>query len=64
MKEQALKNKEKLSSKFIVSCITVAILSAESIWVLSSFFRKGFLKKEVLSTESDLGFDVRIIMKE
>ncbi len=39
------------------------ILFIQSIIVLTSMFWKGFFKREILSTKSNLGFDIDIIEK-
>ncbi len=39
------------------------VLFIESLLILLSVFKKGILKKEVLSKKSLLGFDIDIILK-
>ncbi len=39
------------------------ILFIEAIFVLISIFWKGVMKKEILSKESNIGFDIDIILK-
>tara|TARA_Y100001968_G_C19397034_1_gene738925 strand:- start:194 stop:469 length:276 start_codon:yes stop_codon:yes gene_type:complete len=57
MKESKNKN---FTSKIIMIGVSSTILFFESIIILLSFFRKGFRKKEVLSKDSKLGFDIII----
>ena len=42
---------------------TLTILLIDSIAILLSGLRRGIYKKETLSKESKLGFDVKIIMR-
>ncbi len=48
----------------IFSMIMIFILFIESILILLSIFKNGFIKKEVLSKKSNLGFDIDIILKD
>ena len=48
----------------IYSVLTIIVIFIESIYVLINGLRDGFLRKEVLSKESDLGFDIDIIIKQ
>ncbi len=52
-----------LVSMVIFSLLMAGILLIESIFTLISVFWKGIFKKEVLSTKSELGFDIDIIPK-
>ncbi len=54
------KSKSLTIYNFIVSIITILILFLQSIYILLSCFRRGFFKKEVLTTKSSLGFDIII----
>ncbi len=54
------KSKSLTIYNFIVSIITILILFLQSIYILLSCFRRGFFKKEVLTTKSNLGFDIII----
>ncbi len=47
----------------IFTTLTLFILFVQAIIILINIPRKGILKKEVLSTQSNLGFDIDIIMK-
>ncbi len=62
---QKLVNKAKRSyaHNLIFAFLIGFILFLEAIFVLISIFWKGILKKEILSKESNLGFDIDIIFK-
>tara|TARA_Y100001968_G_scaffold109317_1_gene98873 strand:- start:1113 stop:1322 length:210 start_codon:yes stop_codon:yes gene_type:complete len=45
---------------FIVTILAATILLIESIYILLSAFKTGFLKKEVLTNRSNVGFDIVI----
>ena len=62
-KLETQKKKKDLTSISIFTIIAVVIIFIESIIILINGLRKGLLKKEVLSTQSNLGFDIDIIMK-
>ena len=62
-KLEAQKKRKDLTSFSIFTILAVVIIFIESIIILINGLRKGFLKKEVLSTNSKLGFDIDIIMK-
>ncbi len=63
MTVEASKNKESFGFKAIFLGLITAILFIESIYILVTSIRRGFLKKETLSKKSDFGFDFKIIMK-
>ena len=63
LKLETHKKKQDLTSISIFTTIAVVIIFIESIIILINGLRKGLLKKEVLSTQSNLGFDIDIIMK-
>tara|TARA_B100000900_G_scaffold59063_1_gene44558 strand:- start:545 stop:730 length:186 start_codon:yes stop_codon:yes gene_type:complete len=48
---------------YIFTVIFLAILFYKSVRVLIEFFSYGVLKKEVLTEESNIGFDIKIKMK-
>ncbi len=52
-----------LISLSIFTLITVIFIFLESIYILIIGLRKGIIKKEVLSRDSSLGFDLFIKMK-
>tara|TARA_Y100001968_G_scaffold273377_1_gene266060 strand:- start:395 stop:640 length:246 start_codon:yes stop_codon:yes gene_type:complete len=58
---QSLKRKQKaISGNLIVYTIAMIILCIQSIWILLSVVKQGFLKKEILTKRSDVGFDIII----
>ena len=65
------KNNHKLSSEkkisiinnFIILSFSILSLFLESIIIILSFFKKGILKKEILSERTNLGFDLIIKRK-
>ena len=62
-KLETQKKKKDFTSISIFTTIAVVIIFIESIIILINGLRKGLLKKEVLSKQSNLGFDIDIIMK-
>ncbi len=52
-----------LVSISIFTVITVFYIFLESIFILIKGIKTGFIKKEILSENSDLGFDIYIKMK-
>ncbi len=64
MKEQENQNKNKsITNNFIILIFTIISLFVESIIIIISVFKKGILKKEILSKKTDLGFDLIIKRK-
>ena len=66
-KELRLTNKEKESGKsikishiIILIFISTIIIFSESIIILLSAFKKGIIKKQILSQKTNLGFDIII----
>ena len=58
------RNKEnKPGYSLIIFMITILFLLFESILTLLKISKKGILKNEILSKKSNIGFDVKIIMK-
>ena len=58
-----LNQKEKNNSityYFILTTIVLIILFIEAIYILISGIKKGFIKKEILTQKSDIGFDIII----
>ncbi len=55
--------KNDITSISIYSILTIAIIFFESIIVLLNAIKNGIWKKEVLSSDSKLGFDIDIIIK-
>ena len=61
-----MKNKKefnKVVDIYIFTVIFLIILFYESVKVLKEFFSYGVLKKEILTEESNIGFDIKIKMK-
>ena len=54
---------DSLTNNFIIIIFSVLSLFIESIIIITSFFKKGILKKEVLSKKTNLGFDLIIKRK-
>ncbi len=52
-----------LISISIFTAITVILIFFESIYILIRGLSKGIIKKEILSEDSNLGFDLYIKMK-
>ena len=48
------------ANHLILIFFTTIFLLIESILILLSFFRKGLIKKETLSSNTNLGFDIII----
>ena len=53
----------KIVDIYIFTVLFVMISLYESIGVLVEIFSYGILKKEILTEESDIGFDIKIKMK-
>ena len=58
-------NKEfnKVVDIYIFTVIFLIILFYKSVRVIAEIFSYGFLKKEILTEESKIGFDIKIRMK-
>ena len=52
-----------ITNKFIILIFSVLSLFFESLIIIISIFKKGILKKEVLSKKTNLGFDLIIKRK-
>tara|TARA_B100001250_G_scaffold307653_1_gene269508 strand:+ start:357 stop:581 length:225 start_codon:yes stop_codon:yes gene_type:complete len=61
-KHSAVKNKS-IANNYIIIILSIFSLFFESIVIIISLFRKGILKKEVLSQKNNLGFDLIIKRK-
>ena len=57
------KKNPSITNNFIILIFSVISLFVESIIIIISFFKKGILKKEILSKKTDLGFDLIIKRK-
>tara|TARA_B100000945_G_C20006246_1_gene423322 strand:+ start:361 stop:552 length:192 start_codon:yes stop_codon:yes gene_type:complete len=60
-----LKNKKtnSLVDIYIIVFFFISVLFLESLKTLSELFSYGIFKKEILTTKSNLGFDVKIRIK-
>ena len=61
----SLKNKDKnyLVENLIVFFLFIVIIFFKSLKTLSEIFSYGISKKEILTTKSNLGFDIKIKLK-
>ena len=57
------KNKNILVENLIVFFLFTVVLVFKSLKTLSRIFTYGILKKEILTTKSDLGVDIKIKIK-
>ena len=57
------KNKNILVENIIVFFLFTVFLAFKSLKTLSRIFSYGFLKKEILTTKSNLGVDIQIKIK-
>ncbi len=63
MGKQSMYQEESTTQKTVWFILSIIILFLESLSTLISSYKKGFIKKEVLSEESQIGFNIDIIMK-
>ena len=56
-------NKNLLVENFIVFFLFTVFLVFKSLKTLSKIFTYGIIKKEILTTKSDLGVDIKIKIK-
>ena len=68
MKNKAIQNSSKenqnsITSNFIILIFSIISLFFESILIIISLFKKGILKREILSKRTNLGFDLIIKKK-
>ena len=61
----SLKNKDKnyLVENLIVFFLFIVVIFFKSLNTLSEIFSYGIFKKEILTTKSNLGFDIKIKLK-
>ena len=57
------KSKNNLVENFIFFCYFVMLIFLKSLKTLSKIFSYGIFKKEILTTKSNLGFDIKIKIK-
>ena len=62
-KNPKLNNNNSIANNFIILIFSIISLFFESIIIIISLFKKGILKKEILSQRTDLGFDLIIKKK-
>ncbi|KGG20087.1 hypothetical protein EV03_1551 [Prochlorococcus marinus str. PAC1] len=62
-KDSKKNNNNSITYNFIILIISIISLFVESIITIISSFKKGILKKEILSKKTDLGFDLIIKRK-
>ena len=55
--------KNSITNNFIILIFSIISLFIESIITIIGLFKKGILKKEILSKKTDLGFDLIIKRK-
>ena len=58
-----LENKNILVENLIIFFLFTVFLVFQSLKTLSKIFTYGILKKEILTTKSDLGVDIKIKIK-
>ena len=56
-------NSNSIVNDFIILIFSIISLFVESIIIIISSFKKGILKREILSKKTDLGFDLIIKRK-
>ena len=56
-------NKNSITNNFIILIFSIISLFVESTIIIISLFKKGIVKKEILSKKTDLGFDLIIKRK-
>ena len=57
------KNNTSITNSFIILIFSTISLFVESIVIIMSMFKKGVLKKEILTKKTNLGFDLIIKRK-
>ena len=62
--EPSIEKNNSITNNFIILIFSIFSLFIESIIIIISLFRKGILKKEVLSKQTNLGFDLIIKRKQ
>ena len=60
MKKIINEKKSSLVDSLIIFFLLLSVLIFESLKTLSELFTYGILKKEILTTKSNLGFDFKI----
>tara|TARA_B100000214_G_C23540670_1_gene433882 strand:- start:107 stop:313 length:207 start_codon:yes stop_codon:yes gene_type:complete len=52
-----------ITDNFIILILSTIFIFIESIIIITSFLKKGVFKKEILSNQTNLGFDLIIKRK-
>ena len=60
----SIEKNNSITNNFIILVFSILSLFFESIIIIISSFKKGILKKEVLSKKTNLGFDLIIKRKQ
>ena len=60
----SIEKNNSITNNFIIMIFLILSLFFESIIIIISLFKKGILKKEVLSEKNNLGFDLIIKRKQ
>ncbi len=60
----SIERSNSITNNFIIIIFSILSLFFESIIIIISSFKKGILKKEVLSEKTNLGFDLIIKTKK
>ena len=60
----SIEKNSSITNNFIILVFSILSLFFESIIIIISSFKKGILKKEVLSKKTNLGFDLIIKRKQ
>ncbi len=63
MSNEENKNRNILVENFIIFSLFTIILFLKSLKTLSKIFTYGIFKKEILTTKSNLGVDIKIKIK-
>ncbi len=61
--KSSIEKNNSITHNFIILLFAILSLFFESIIIIISLFKKGILKKEVLSKKTNLGFDLIIKRK-
>tara|TARA_B100000579_G_C22712072_1_gene795100 strand:- start:867 stop:1076 length:210 start_codon:yes stop_codon:yes gene_type:complete len=62
--ESLIEKNDSITNNFIIATFSVLSLFFESIKIILSLFKKGIVKKEILSDKTNLGFDLIIKKKQ
>ena len=63
-KKPSIEKNNSITSNFIILVLSILSIFFESIIIIISLFKKGILRKEVLSKKTNLGFDLIIKRKQ